>query len=99
MSDDITEFTWLLGADSDCETCGYTMNQLGLDLWDEDNNVWQLYFSVGCYGGDNVLSDSPEWEQKSLDIINQALWYPGFSEDNAKELRKKIKSINEKRER
>lgn len=93
MDDSATEFTWLLGDDDDCETCGYTMNQLGLDLWDEDNNVWQLYFSVGCYGGDNVLSDSPEWEQKSSDIITQALWYPGFSEDNAKELRRKIKSI------
>lgn len=86
-------FTWFLGDDTDCELCGITYNEVGLELWDEEENIWQFYIRVGCYEGDSVMSTDPEWEKKSANIVEQALMYPNFSEDMARELRDKLALI------
>jgi hypothetical protein len=95
MSEDVIDFTWPLGDDLDCDLCGWTYNEVGLEFWDEQENIWQLYIRVGCYEGDGVMSDSPEWEAKSADIIEQALMYPKFNEEEANHLRNKLKWIKE----
>ena len=90
-------FTWTLGEDFNCDLCGPTFNEVGLECWDEEEEIWQLYIRVGCYEGDSVMSNSPEWPNKSADIMTQASWYSNFTEDKAKELRDRlalIKGIN-----
>lgn len=86
-------FTWSLGEDYDCETCGYTNNEVGLDLWDEEKGVWQLSLRVGCYGGEGVLSTDSDWKTKAEAIVQEAQLYSGFNEDNAKDLREKLALI------
>ena len=86
-------FTWSLGEDAVCDTCGPSFNEVGLELWDEEKGIWHLYMRVGCYGGEAVLSTSDEWDTKASDIVEQATWYTGFSEDDAKTLRQKIEEV------
>jgi hypothetical protein len=86
-------FTWALGDDLNCELCGPTYNEVGLELWDDEGGTWQLYIRVGCYEGDGVMSYDPEWSKKSAEIVEQATWYSGFSEDDAKTLRQKIEEV------
>jgi hypothetical protein len=93
MSEESEEFIWLLGEDYDCETCGRTYNEVGLELWDEDTGVYQLYIRVGCYGGDSVMSTDPEWGERAANIVQEALFYPKFNETNAEKLRSKLKLI------
>lgn len=93
MSEEQTKFTWSLGDDSDCDTCGWSYNELGLELWDEEEGVWQLYISVGCYSGQGVLSSEEDWDSKVAEIIKDALNYSGFTKSDAKKLQKKIALI------
>lgn len=93
MSEEVIEFTWPLGDNNDCELCGFTWNEVGLECWDEEKNIWQLYIRVGCYEGDSVMSDSPEWESKTAEIIKQALTYSSFNEEEGNNLRTKIALI------
>ena len=93
MSEEVAEFTWPLGDDLDCELCGPTHNEVGLERWDEEENIWQLYIRVGCYEGDSVMSSSPEWESKPNKIIEEALMYSKFNEEGANHLRKKVALI------
>jgi len=96
MSIPVTEFTWPLDDNMDCELCGFTWNEVGLECWDEEENIWQLYIRVGCYEGDSAMSNDPEWETKSADIIEQALMYSRFNEEEANHLKDKIKWIKER---
>lgn len=93
MSESMIEFSWPLGDNIDCELCGFTWNEVGLECWDEQENIWQLYIRVGCYEGDSVMSNDPKWQTKSTDIINQALMYSEFNEEKANELKDKIELI------
>lgn len=93
MSQDTIDLTWPLGDNHDCELCGFTWNEVGLETWDEEEGIWQLYIRVGCYGGDSVMSTDSNWEKKSIEIVEQATWYSGFSEDNLKELKEKLALI------
>jgi hypothetical protein len=95
--EDIT-FTWPLGDDLDCETCGPTYNEVGIELWDDEKGVWQLYIRVGCYEGDSVLSNDPEWEKKSAEVVEQATWYSEFGDDEVEELRDKLALIKGEKE-
>ncbi len=79
--------SWSLGDDYDCDTCGMSWNELGLELWDEEAQIWQLYISVGCYGGQGVLSNEEDWDARSEEIVEYALSYSGFTEKDAKKLR------------
>lgn len=96
MSEKMLELTWPLGDNIDCELCGFTWNEVGLECWDEEENIWQLYIRVGCYEGDSVMSDSPEWDAKSNKIIEEALMYSGFNEAEANHLRNKLEWIKER---
>jgi hypothetical protein len=93
VSEEMISFTWPLGDDLDCELCGWSYNEVGLEFWDEKENIWQLYIRVGCYEGDSVMSNDPEWKTKSVNIIEQALMYSMFNEEEANHLRKKIALI------
>jgi hypothetical protein len=92
-SNEETKFTWSLGDDSYCESCGDSWNEIGLELWDEEDNTWQLYTRVGCYGGDAVLSTDEDWEAESEEIIKDALTFSNFSKDDAKDLRERLELI------
>lgn len=93
MSEQETKFTWSLGDDDDCDTCGWSYNELGLELWDEEEGIWQLYISVGCYGGQSVLSCEDDWDSMVAEIIKDALSYPDFTKSDAKKLQEKIALI------
>lgn len=86
-------FTWSLGEDYDCETCGYTNNEVGLDLWDEEKGIWQLSLRVGCYGGESALSTDSDWKTKAEAIVQEAQLYSGFNENSVKELRERLATI------
>ena len=34
MSDGSIEFIWPLGDNTECELCGFTWNEVGLECWD-----------------------------------------------------------------
>lgn len=93
MGEEFEEFIWPLGEDYDCETCGQTYNEVGLETWDEETGVWQLYIRVGCYGGDSVMSTDAEWGDRAIKIVQEALFYSGFNEADAEKLLNKIKLI------
>ena len=84
--------TWMLGDDSDCDTCGWTWNSLRLEEWDDD--IWQLVMSVGCYGGESVLTNDPSFKEKAEFIIATCLTYENFSESDADYLHKLIKELS-----
>lgn len=79
-------YSWMLGDDDYCETCGTSYNEAVLELWDADNNVWQLSYTAGCYGGESVMSDSPEWNAKTGEIIATLKKFEKFNKKEKKEL-------------
>lgn len=89
MGDD--NYSWMLGDDYDCDTCGYTWNEVRFENWDEDENIWQLWMSVGCYGGEAVFSNDEKFAIKADAIINDCLTYELFTDEYAENLRKIIK--------
>jgi len=46
---------WYLGDDYDCEDCGGTYNRLVFH--DLENGEYNLYTSIGCYGGKAYIID------------------------------------------
>lgn len=72
---------WSLGDNSDCETCGYSYNQVVFQDW-QDNGQYQLYMSVGCYGGesytldqlDKLFADIEGFEYYTDDMKNSILF-------------------------
>lgn len=87
------EYTWELGDDYYCDTCGYTYNEISLEKWDEETNIWRLHISVGCYSGQSVISDDPEWGTKTATIIEEASTYPNFTEEEVTGLKNQLKLI------
>lgn len=87
------EYAWELGDDYYCDTCGYTYNEISLEKWDEETNIWQLHIRVGCYSGRGVISEDPEWGTKTATIIEEALMYPNFTEEEAASLTTKLNLI------
>lgn len=64
-----TQFSWALGDDYDCETCGFTYNEADLDLdWDE-SGVWMFSYRAGCYGGESVMGSDPQAAQRLEAIL------------------------------
>ena len=84
--------TWMLGDDWDCDTCGYTWNTLRLEEWDDD--LWYVTMSVGCYGGESVMSTDENFAVLAEAIIVDCLSYENFSESDADYLRKLIKELS-----
>jgi hypothetical protein len=84
-----------LGDDSNCETCGWSYNTATLELWDKEEDIWQLSYSVGCYSGEGIMSNEPEWNTKVEKMINHLLTFEYFGKTEEKELRKKLKLVGE----
>jgi hypothetical protein len=82
---------WSLGDNSDCETCGYTYNEVVFQDW-KDDGQYQLYMSVGCYGGDTYTLD--EIDRLILDIQE----YEYYTEGMKKDILSTIKTFKEKYE-
>lgn len=80
-------YVWYLGDDYDCETCGWTYNEV---VFEEDDGVWILRTSVGCYHGEHTMSTDKDFMNRAEEIIQGCLEYSGFDEDNAKDLRNAI---------
>jgi hypothetical protein len=93
VSEQEITFTWSLGDDSYCDTCGDSWNEVGLELWDEEQGVWQLWTRIGCTGGEGVMSTDDDWEAKSEDIIKDALSFSDFGKQEEKDLRAKLALI------
>ena len=89
-------FSWSLGDDYDCETCGYTWNTLRLEEFDD--NLWCLDMSVGCYGGESVMSDDENFAVLAENIIVDCLRYENFVEADADYARKLIRELVESNE-
>lgn len=70
-----------LGDDSDCETCGWTYNQVTVNR--NCDSTYDCFESVGCYGGSSVVEVSWEEALKFLD---------GFK--NVEHIRKRITEEN-----
>ena len=65
---------WKLGSDEDCDLCGYSFNELFLEI-DNYYKDWTLYTRVGCYGGERInLGDDKSVE----DFLNMYLGFDGF---------------------
>ena len=56
--------TVYLGGDSDCETCGWSYNQLNVHR--TEKGTYDCTESVGCYGGRSVIGVSAEDALKFL---------------------------------
>lgn len=87
----MSDMSWSLGSDYDCETCGYTYNTLRLEDYDDD--LWVLTMHVGCYGGASTSNDKVMFEKEAEEIISECLTYEDFSEVEANEVRNAIKEI------
>lgn len=85
------EYSWSLGDDYDCETCGFTYNTLRLQ--DFGDGVWVLSMSVGCYGGESAQSNGAAFDEVCESIITDCLRYEDFSKKNAKEVRAHLARI------
>lgn len=82
-----TYFSWGLGDDYDCETCGFTWNEATLDLnWDEDG-AWMFSYRTGCYGGDSVTSTEEGAVEKLETLLKEVSGYPEWSPDFEKQIR------------
>jgi hypothetical protein len=90
VSEKETHYSWSLGDDTDCDTCGFSWNEIGVEIWDEDENIIQLWTRVGCYGGTGELSTYEDWDAYVEETITYALSYSGFTKADAKDLRSKI---------
>ena len=42
MGESIIEFSWPLGDDLDCDLCGWTYNEVGLEFWDPSVRLAEL---------------------------------------------------------
>lgn len=84
-----TNFSWSLGDDYDCETCGYTWNEAELDLdWDgEGQGVWMFGYRTGCYGGNSVTSTQEDAAEKLEVLLKEVSQYPEWSADIEKKVR------------
>jgi len=87
----MSDMSWTLGSDWDCDTCGYTYNTLRLEEFDED--LWVLTMHVGCYGGESTSTDNPGFKEEAAAIIADCLTYEDFSEVEANEDRNALKEI------
>lgn len=57
-----TYFSWSLGEESECDLCGWNIEEADLDLdWKEDGSgVWYFSYRTGCYDGAGVSSQDNE---------------------------------------
>ena len=78
LEDDYDTKSWLLGNDTDCDTCGMSWNEAEFDPHFHDDNEWELYYRVGCYGGDRVAWNSENREEKLKEMFKELRTYPGW---------------------
>ena len=60
----------MLGHDSDCETCGWSYNEVTFDP-DWEDGRWGLVCSVGCYGGDSAYYPDVAGAVEILDWVEE----------------------------
>ena len=76
------EGEWYLGHDSDCELCGSSNNVVTFEEWDDGE--YQLYMSVGCYGGESYTIDQID------QLIDAIKGYEDFSEEMEADIRNTV---------
>jgi len=74
---------WSLGDDSDCESCGWSWNELEFSIEDEYNE-WNAQARVGCYGGEQI--DRYSTEEDRADFYQFLNTFPGWGEAEMAEL-------------
>lgn len=82
-----TLFSWALGDDYDCETCGSTWNEAELDLNWDDEGTWMFSYRAGCYGGDSVLGTEDGAKEKLEVLLKELSGYPEWSSDIGQKIR------------
>jgi len=84
-----THFSWALGDDYDCDTCGNTWNEAELDLdWDgEGEGAWMFGYRTGCYGGNSVTSTEDGAVDKLEVLFKEVRGYPEWSVEIEKQIR------------
>lgn len=78
MNEESLDKAWMLGNDSDCETCGWSFNEASFDPHFHDDHAWEFWYRVGCYGGDSVSWNSDNREEKLNEIFKELRTYPGW---------------------
>lgn len=78
LDDDYDTKSWTLGNDYDCDTCGISWNEAEFDPHFHDENQWEFYYRVGCYGGDSVSWNSDNREEKLEEMFKELRAYPGW---------------------
>jgi hypothetical protein len=99
MTEDIEYDTtsWMLGDDSDCDTCGWSYNEAEFDPHFSDENEWSFHYRVGCYSGDSVSWYDDNREEKLAEMFDHLSIFSGWSRDNEKVVRNMIKECDDAR--
>jgi len=79
--------TWSLGDDDDCETCGYSYNEVIFNDW-EDDGEYSLLTSIGCYHGQSYTIDEVD---KLIDDIRHFELFNEIMEQGIRETLDKFK--------
>jgi hypothetical protein len=91
--------SWLIGNDSDCDTCGWSYNEAEFDPHFHDENKWQFWYRAGCYGGNSVSFDDDNREQKLNQMFEDLKTYPGWPRRADVLVRKMIEVCDKLREK
>lgn len=90
MTEETTRvLTFLLGDDTDCETCGTSYNEV--EAWlDEDE--WVVTLRYGCYGGKTVrglptLVKDKDSRRELKDLFYRARSFPMWSKANERAIK------------
>lgn len=78
LDDDYEIKSWMLGNDTDCDTCGMSWNEAQFDPHFSGQNRWSFHYRVGCYSGDSVFWDMDGREEKLEEMFADLRTYPGW---------------------
>jgi hypothetical protein len=91
--------SWDLGNDYDCENCGISWNEAEFDSHFHDENQWEFWYRVGCYGGDAVSWNSDNREEKLDEMFEELRTYPGWPRKGEVIVREMIEVCDEARQK
>lgn len=83
-----TTFWWSLGDGSDCDTCGWNIEEAELDLdWEGDGSgIWCFSYRVGCYGGSSIMSTEENAFPRLQKMLTDLRGYEHWTEGNERKV-------------
>lgn len=89
--------SWDLGNDYDCDTCGISWNEAEFDPHFSDWNEWMFSYRVGCTGGDSVMWNAENREEKLNEMFKELRTYPGWPRREEAVVREMIEECDQAR--